>query len=95
MGFMKQTEKSKIKGMIITKKQSHGGRYVANWRTLLPLFDYDKCTACMLCEMYCPEAAIVKGENGEPSLDLRFCKGCGICANECPQGAIEMQEEGS
>jgi pyruvate ferredoxin oxidoreductase delta subunit len=49
----------------------------------------------MLCEMYCPEAAIVKGENDKPRIDLRFCKGCGICANECPQGAIEMQEEGS
>jgi 2-oxoacid:acceptor oxidoreductase delta subunit (pyruvate/2-ketoisovalerate family) len=93
MGFMKQTEKSEIKGMIIVNKQNQGGRFVANWRTEFPLIDYDTCTACMLCEMYCPEAAIVKGVDGKPSIDLRFCKGCGICANECPQGTIETKEE--
>ncbi len=90
---MKQTEKSEIKGMIITKKQSLGGRNVASWRTELPIFDYDNCTNCMLCEIYCPEAAIIMGKNREPKIDLRFCKGCGICSNECPQRAIEMSEE--
>jgi pyruvate ferredoxin oxidoreductase delta subunit len=93
MGFMKQTEKSEIKGMIVVKKRTLGGKFVANWRTEFPLIDFDRCTTCMLCGMYCPEAAIIKGEDGKPKIDLRFCKGCGICANECPQGVIEMQKE--
>jgi len=93
MGLLSQTDKSEVKGMIVVRSLSKGGRYVANWRTEAPLIDLERCTACMLCEMYCPEAAISAGEDGKPEIDLRFCKGCGVCANECPLGVIEMVRE--
>jgi pyruvate ferredoxin oxidoreductase delta subunit len=51
--------------------------------------DKEKCNACGLCAMYCPDAAI----NEELEIDLEFCKGCGICARECPKKAITMERE--
>lgn len=93
MGLLSQTEKSDIKGMIIVREPKKGGSYVGNWRVSMPVFDYDSCTGCMLCEMYCPEAAIAGNEEGKPEVDMRFCKGCGVCANECPTSSIEMVKE--
>ncbi len=60
-----------------------------SWRVFKPVVDREKCNACGLCAMYCPDAVIDKDLN----IDLRFCKGCGICANECPKKAIEMVRE--
>jgi len=59
------------------------------WRVFKPVVDREKCNACGLCSMYCPDAVI----DGDLNIDLRFCKGCGICANECPKKAIEMVRE--
>jgi 2-oxoisovalerate ferredoxin oxidoreductase delta subunit len=71
-----------------------------SWRTFRPVIDYDKCTYCMICWEYCPEAAIklekikVKGKvKFKPVIDYEYCKGCGICWEECPTGAIEVEEE--
>ncbi|HTY15759.1 MAG TPA: 4Fe-4S binding protein [Methanoregulaceae archaeon] len=60
-----------------------------SWRVFRPVVDKEKCNACGLCAMYCPDLAI----NDELEIDLRFCKGCGICANECPKKAITMVRE--
>ena len=60
-----------------------------SWRVFKPVVDREKCNACGLCAMYCPDASIDEDLN----VDLRFCKGCGICANECPKKAIEMVRE--
>jgi pyruvate ferredoxin oxidoreductase delta subunit len=60
-----------------------------SWRVFRPVVDREKCNACGLCEMYCPDRAI----NEEVEIDLAYCKGCGICANECPKKAIEMVRE--
>jgi Pyruvate/2-oxoacid:ferredoxin oxidoreductase delta subunit len=52
----------------------------------------DACTACALCELFCPEGAIGR-HAGEMSIDLLYCKGCGICEVVCPvRGAVGMQE---
>jgi pyruvate ferredoxin oxidoreductase delta subunit len=60
-----------------------------SWRVFKPVVDREKCNACGLCAMYCPDGTIDEDLN----IDLRFCKGCGICANECPKKAIEMVRE--
>ena len=60
-----------------------------SWRTFCPVVDKERCNACGLCALYCPEAVIDENLN----VDLRFCKGCGICANECPKKAIRMERE--
>ena len=61
------------------------------WRSLRPVMDTEKCTACMICWKFCPEACITPGD--PPVTDLNYCKGCGICAEECPNDAITLIEE--
>jgi len=64
-----------------------------SWRTFCPEINYSKCTKCTLCWVYCPDAAITRGEDDSPRIDYDYCKGCGICANECPTKAITMKRE--
>jgi 2-oxoacid:acceptor oxidoreductase delta subunit (pyruvate/2-ketoisovalerate family) len=64
-----------------------------SWRTFRPVISHAKCNLCLLCWVFCPDAAIKRsGEILE--FDLEFCKGCGICAKECHRDAIDMVEEG-
>lgn len=63
-----------------------------DWRAYRPIIDKEKCIDCLLCWIYCPDAAI-KREEEKVSVVYEYCKGCGICANECPVKAIEMVEE--
>ena len=60
-----------------------------SWRVFRPRIDREKCNACGICAMYCPDAAISE----DLEIDYDFCKGCGICANECPKSAITMERE--
>jgi pyruvate ferredoxin oxidoreductase delta subunit len=60
-----------------------------SWRVFRPVVDREKCNACGLCALYCPDAVIDR----ELTIDTTFCKGCGICANECPKHAIAMVRE--
>ncbi|MBN2488390.1 MAG: 4Fe-4S binding protein [Methanosarcinaceae archaeon] len=60
------------------------------WRTYRPVFDYNKCIKCKLCELLCPDMSVLPRDDGFFEIDYDFCKGCGICANECPKDAIEM-----
>ena len=64
------------------------------WRTFRPVIDHEKCVRCLMCWLYCPDAAIELGEDGTPRVNYDYCKGCGICANECPREAIQMVREG-
>ncbi|MDD4496341.1 MAG: 4Fe-4S binding protein [Eubacteriales bacterium] len=64
----------------------------SSWRNIKPVIDGKRCTGCMICWKYCPEAAIkIAGKN--PVVNYDYCKGCGICANECPRSSIEMVVE--
>lgn len=83
-----------IKGILVIDKTKRGGQDVSSWRIYVPLNDPEKCTGCMICAMYCPEAAIIANEEGRPEIDTRFCKGCGVCANECPTKSMKMVREG-
>jgi pyruvate ferredoxin oxidoreductase delta subunit len=60
-----------------------------SWRVFKPVVDKEKCNACGICAMFCPDAAISE----DLEVDLDFCKGCGICAQECPKKAIAMERE--
>jgi len=64
------------------------------WRTERPVIDRGRCIKCLLCWLYCPEGAVIRGEDDGVEVDYDYCKGCGICANECPVKAISMVEEG-
>ncbi len=63
-----------------------------DWRAFRPNVDQGKCINCLLCWIYCPDAAIVRKEKNV-DVNYDYCKGCGICANECPVKAITMTEE--
>ncbi|HID80666.1 MAG TPA: 4Fe-4S dicluster domain-containing protein [Ignisphaera sp.] len=79
-------------------------RPTGDWRTFRPIIDKEKCVRCLLCWVYCPDAAIkiidepyrtASGKEWKFSVevDYTFCKGCGICVEECPVKAIEFVEE--
>ncbi len=63
------------------------------WRSQIPVIDSGKCTGCMLCYFYCPDASIVIEDGKAVGIDEKHCKGCGICAHECPADAISMKIE--
>ncbi|MEM2224691.1 MAG: 2-oxoacid:acceptor oxidoreductase family protein [Candidatus Caldarchaeum sp.] len=68
-------------------------RRTGNWRLYKPVVDYQKCTGCMVCYIYCPESAIVLDSAGKPLIDYENCKGCLVCLKECPLKAIEAVRE--
>ncbi len=71
-----------------------GTRETGSWRTMRPVVDVAKCTACGLCIEFCPDGVIALSKGGKGVVvDLRFCKGCGICAKECNVRVIHMIEE--
>lgn len=64
-----------------------------SWRTVRPVINTDKCSRCMLCNVYCPDSAISTGDDSFPCIDYSHCKGCLICAEICPSHAIEKCSE--
>lgn len=82
------------KGKVIQGRVCDPGSTLKNktggWRNFRPVYIYEKCTKCGLCQIVCPDMAIKHREDGFFEYDYDYCKGCGICANECPADAIEM-----
>lgn len=66
-----------------------------DWRTFRPVWHEDRCIQCLLCWVYCPDAAIEVRDGKVTGIDYKHCKGCGICATECPDKAhaLEMVRE--
>lgn len=65
----------------------------SGWRTEVPQINFDKCTGCMECYLYCPEGAIEKNDT-TVTIHFPFCKGCGICTKVCYRNAIRLINEG-
>jgi len=63
------------------------------WRTFRPILDRGKCTKCLLCWIYCPEAVINRDADDYPIINYEYCKGCGVCAYECRTKALTMHQE--
>jgi pyruvate ferredoxin oxidoreductase gamma subunit len=68
-------------------------RRTGDWRIFKPTIDYEKCTGCMICYVYCPESAVKIGSDKKPVIDYDNCKGCMICYRECPLKAITSERE--
>jgi pyruvate ferredoxin oxidoreductase delta subunit len=54
------------------------------------VIDYDECTKCRICFVYCPDSAITIGADDYPHVNYDACKGCDICYTECPVKAISL-----
>lgn len=80
-------------GAIVTEPGNAAQYKTGDWRSQKPIFDFDKCTKCGLCQVYCPEGCIVQNDEDYFVADMFYCKGCGICAQECPTKAVTMAEE--
>jgi 2-oxoacid:acceptor oxidoreductase gamma subunit (pyruvate/2-ketoisovalerate family)/2-oxoacid:acceptor oxidoreductase delta subunit (pyruvate/2-ketoisovalerate family) len=67
------------------------GNHTGTWSLDRPVVT-DECTACAVCELFCPEGAISRSD-GSIVIDYLYCKGCGICEVVCPvRNAIAMEE---
>ena len=84
---------SKVIVPISTPTKGAAGK-TGMWRVFKPVLNKEKCVKCLMCWVYCPEAAIKRLEDDSIEIDYEYCKGCGICATECPRGAITMVKEG-
>jgi len=58
-------------------------------------FSCGRCTRCGLCQIFCPEGAVIRQDAGSGELAIfdSHCKGCGICVEECPRCAIELESK--
>ena len=63
-----------------------------DWRTQRPIIDYEKCSKCGICLLYCPVNSISRLA-GEYIINYDYCKGCAICSHECPKKAINLIAE--
>ncbi|MDP2917442.1 MAG: 4Fe-4S binding protein [Dehalococcoidia bacterium] len=89
----KLTSKDIEIGGIVTEPGSARQYRTGDWKSKRPIVDFDKCTKCGLCAIYCPEGCFKKTAEGYYEPDMYYCKGCGICAAECPKKAVTMIEE--
>lgn len=84
-------------GGVVVEAGSAASYQTGDWRgALRPVFFADRCTNCMLCWVYCPDAAILTDNGKVVGIDYDYCKGCGICARECPtkpEASIKMMAE--
>ncbi|MFH0848597.1 MAG: 4Fe-4S binding protein [archaeon] len=80
-------------GLPITKPRKGAAGQTGTWRIFRPVIDRSKCTRCLLCWLYCPEASIERTTDDDIEFNFDYCKGCGICAQECRLKAITMQRE--
>ena len=77
---------------VIVSTRSMSENRTGTWRTPRPVIDASKCTGCLICWKYCPEACVTLTQK-VPVIDMNYCKGCGICVEECPAHCVDFPAE--
>jgi len=104
--------KGLLKGLGITFKRMVGPKLTEFYPQVKPILatkvrssmglDRDKCIACNMCAMACPNGVIKltseKDENNKKVLksyhmDVGRCLFCGMCTEACPTKAITVTQE--
>ena len=80
-------------GAIVTEPGNASQYKTGDWRSQKPVYDFDRCMKCGLCQVFCPEGCIEPNPDGYFEANLYYCKGCGICVRECWTKVITMVEE--
>jgi len=80
-------------GAIVTEPGNASQYRTGDWRSQRPIYNFDRCIKCGLCQIFCPEGCVLQNAQGYFEADLYYCKGCAICARECPTWVITMKEE--
>ncbi|MFH1783333.1 MAG: 4Fe-4S dicluster-binding protein [bacterium] len=80
-------------GGLITEAGNADSYNTGDWRTFTPVRDEAKCTNCLICWIYCPDAAITVEDGKFKEFDYKHCKGCGICDKVCPVKCIKMEKK--
>jgi len=80
-------------GAIVTEPGNASQYKTGDWRSQKPVYNFDRCLKCGVCQIFCPEGCVIQNDEGYFEADLYYCKGCGICARECPTWVITMEEE--
>jgi len=79
-------------GVVVAETAPHPR--TGGWRTgQKPAVNLQACVNCLLCWVYCPDAAILTENKVFTGFDYDYCKGCELCVKACPTGAIEMVPE--
>ena len=68
-------------------------KWVMNNLRPKPMFDYDTCISCRICEKSCPPK-VISMETGKPVVDLDKCIRCFCCHELCPQKAVHIKKHG-
>ena len=45
------------------------------------------------CSTFCPDGALLVGDEGAPYIDYDHCKGCLVCVAVCPHHALVVVPE--
>ena len=77
---------------VLISDRSMAENTTGNWRSLRPAVDAQRCTGCLICWKYCPEACVQLTDK-VPQINFDYCKGCGICVVECPPQCISFNPE--
>ena len=84
----------KITVGLVARAGTSWANKTGSWRTgIVPKFLRQKCNACDLCALACPDGCIYGEAAKDYHADMEFCKGCGICAKVCPVKDIVMEPE--
>lgn len=81
-------------GIAITDAGNASQLKTGDWRSARAVTNFETCTKCGQCYIFCPDMVYSKNEEGYFVQNYYYCKGCGICAKECPVDAITMVQEG-